>query len=68
MDIAPKVGMEETFDSERATREPELARGLWRMSTVVEMAEFVHLWDLVTQVTLGQEGDIFRWSWTALFF
>jgi hypothetical protein len=38
------------------------------MSTVVEMAEFVHLWDLVTQVTLGQEGDIFRWSWTALFF
>ena len=38
-------------------------RGLWRMSTAVEMAEFV-LWDEVHQLQLSDSPDTIRWKWT----
>ena len=40
-------------------------RGLWRMSTVEEMADFVTLWDLVQQVSLNDQEDQNTWRWTA---
>ena len=40
-------------------------RGLWRMNTVEEMAEFVTLWDLVQQVVLTDRSDEISWRWTA---
>ena len=40
-------------------------RGLWRVSTVKEMAEFVTLWDLVQQVVLTDRNDEIGWSWSA---
>jgi hypothetical protein len=35
------------------------------MNTVEEMAEFIQLWDLVTQTQLGEEEDTITWRWTA---
>ena len=29
------------------------------------MAEFIHLWDLVQQVQLSNQGDKIEWKWTA---
>ncbi|RCV20137.1 hypothetical protein SETIT_4G032100v2 [Setaria italica] len=40
-------------------------RGLWRMTTVQEMSEFVVLWDLVQNVQLSDQGDSISWKWTA---
>ena len=40
-------------------------RGLWRMCSVEEMAEFVILWDLVLQVSLNDQEDQLFWHWTA---
>jgi len=40
-------------------------RGLWRMSTVEEMAQFVLLWDLVQGVLLSDEEDRIIWKFTA---
>ena len=40
-------------------------RGLWRMNTVEEMAEFVTHWDLVQQVVLTDRSDEISWRWTA---
>jgi hypothetical protein len=40
-------------------------RGLWRMSTAEQMAEFVQLWDCLLQVQLTEEADEIRWRWTA---
>lgn len=39
-------------------------RGLWRMISVQEMAEFIQLWDLVTQTQLTQQEDKITWRWT----
>jgi mannosylglycoprotein endo-beta-mannosidase len=39
-------------------------RGLWRMSSVQEMAEFVVLWDLVHDFQLSEQPDGMRWRWT----
>ena len=39
-------------------------RGLWRMSTAGEMAEFVLLWDEVHQLQLSDSPDTIRWKWT----
>lgn len=39
-------------------------RGLWRMTTLQEMSEFVVLWDLVQNALTDQEDSI-RWRWTA---
>jgi hypothetical protein len=40
-------------------------RGLWRMETVEEMADFVDLWDKVLEVHLTSEVDKIIWKWTA---
>jgi hypothetical protein len=40
-------------------------RGLWRMSSAEEIAEFVILWDQVQNVQLSDSPDEFRWRWTA---
>jgi hypothetical protein len=40
-------------------------RGLWRMSTVAEMVEFVELWDRVQQVQFTDNQDQMFWRWTA---
>ena len=40
-------------------------RGLWRMQTVEEMANFVKLWDLVQEVQLNNEPDSITWKWTS---
>jgi hypothetical protein len=39
-------------------------RGLWRMTSASEMAEFVSLWTLVSDVQLSEEKDTIRWKWT----
>jgi hypothetical protein len=40
-------------------------RGLWRMSTSQEMAEFVLLWGLLEHVQLCDEPDQITWKWNA---
>lgn len=40
-------------------------RGLWRMSTIEEMAEFIVLWDLVQGISLTDSADSIIWRWTA---
>jgi len=39
-------------------------RGLWRMSTADEMAEFVLLWEKVQEVFFSDEPDRIIWKWT----
>lgn len=38
-------------------------RGLWRMSTVEEMSEFIVLWDLVQNTSLSDSPDNITWRW-----
>jgi hypothetical protein len=40
-------------------------RGLWRMESAKQMAEFIHLWDLVQQAQLSNQGNRIEWKWTA---
>ena len=40
-------------------------RGLWRMSTAEEMAEFVLLWERVQEVTFSDQADTITWKWSA---
>ena len=40
-------------------------RGLWRMSTATEMAEFVYLWEAVQEVQFSDSPDLITWKWTA---
>lgn len=40
-------------------------RGLWRMSTVDEMAEMVILGNKIQMVQLNDQQDVIRWRWTA---
>jgi hypothetical protein len=40
-------------------------RGLWRMESANQMAEFIHLWDLVQQAHLSNQGNRIEWKWTA---
>jgi hypothetical protein len=46
-------------------RDQNWTRGLWRMSTADEMAEFIHLWDLIQNVQLLAHPDSIQWRWTA---
>lgn len=39
-------------------------RGLWKMSSVQEIAEFISLWGLVHEVQLSQDEDSISWKWT----
>jgi hypothetical protein len=40
-------------------------RGLWRMTTAEQMAEFVSLWSLVQEVQFNDSQDEIRWKWSA---
>jgi hypothetical protein len=40
-------------------------RGLWRMSTAEQIAEFIALWSLVQEVQLTEEVDTIRWKWSS---
>ena len=40
-------------------------RGLWRMSTAEEMAEYIMLWEVVQEVQFSQEPDQISWKWTS---
>jgi mannosylglycoprotein endo-beta-mannosidase len=40
-------------------------RGLWRMSTADEIAEFILLWDKLQHIQLTDETDSITWRWTA---
>lgn len=40
-------------------------RGLWRMNSVTEMAEFLLLWDSVQNITLNDQPDAITWRWSA---
>ena len=39
-------------------------RGLWRMNSVEELAEFVRLWDLVQEVQLTDVEDVITWKFS----
>jgi hypothetical protein len=39
-------------------------RGLWRMTTITEMAEFVELWDRVQGFSFTNRPDEIHWRWT----
>lgn len=41
-------------------------RGLWRMTTATtEMAEFIHIWELLQNITLTDLPDSIAWRWIA---
>jgi hypothetical protein len=39
-------------------------RGLWRMTTAQEMAQFINLWELLQEVQLTDASDTITWRWT----
>jgi mannosylglycoprotein endo-beta-mannosidase len=41
-------------------------RGLWRMASADEIAEFVLLWGLLQDVHLSEQSDTIRWKWTTI--
>jgi len=68
IDIAPglyKLAWRKHRKVKEELQDQKWTRGLWRMTTVQEMAEFVILWDLVQQVQLTDGTDEIRWRWTA---
>ena len=40
-------------------------RGLWRMGSVDEMAQFIELWDYTLNIHLTDQADQIKWNWTA---
>jgi len=68
MDIAPrlyKLAWRKNRKVNEELQDQSWTRGLWRMSSVEEMVEFVILWDLVQQVSLNDQEDQLSWRWTA---
>jgi len=68
MDIAPrlyKLAWRKNRKVNEELQDQSWTRGLWRMSSVEEMVEFVILWDLVQQVSLNGQEDQLSWRWTA---
>jgi len=68
MDIAPglyRLAWRKNRKVREELQDQSWTRGLWRMSTVEEMADFVTLWDLVQQVSLNDQEDQNAWRWTA---
>lgn len=39
-------------------------RGLWRMTTAEEMAQFIDLWERLQEVQLTDQPDSITWRWT----
>ena len=68
MDIAPrlyKLAWRKNRKVNEELQDQSWTRGLWRMSSVEEMVDFVILWDLVQQVSLNDQEDQLSWQWTA---
>ena len=68
MDITPglyKLALRKNRKVNEELQDQSWTRGLWCMSSVEEMAEFVILWDLVQQVSLNDQEDQLSWRWTA---
>jgi hypothetical protein len=68
MDLFPEL-FKYAWRKNRTVKEELLnqnwVRGLSRMQTIEEMADFVKLWDLVQEVQLTSEPDQIAWRWTA---
>jgi len=67
-DIAPrlyKLAWRKNLTVKEQLENQSWTRGLWRMSLVEEMADFIALWDLVQEVQLTTEEDQISWKWTA---
>jgi len=68
MDIFPdlfKLAWRKNKSVKEEVHNQNWVRGLWRMQTVEEMANFVKLWDLVQEVQLNNEPDSITWKWTS---
>jgi len=67
-DIAPrlyKLAWRKHLTVKEQIENQSWTRGLWRMSSVEEMADFVALWDLIQELQLTMEEDQISWRWTA---
>ena len=67
-DLAPnlyKLAWRKNITVRDDLEDDKWTRGLWRMSTAEEIAEFVSLWFLVQNVQLTDSEDEIRWKWTA---
>jgi hypothetical protein len=68
MDIAPDL-FKLAWRKGRKVREElenhSWTRGLWRMNSVEEMAQFVVLWDMVQDIEFVDRPDEITWRWTA---
>ncbi|WVZ62397.1 hypothetical protein U9M48_012153 [Paspalum notatum var. saurae] len=68
MDIAPSLFQLAWRKKNKVSEELinlNWTRGLWRMNSVQQMADFIKLWDLVQAVYLSDAEDTIRWKWTA---
>jgi hypothetical protein len=66
-DIAPnlfKLAWRKNNSVREDVTDQKWTRGLWRMSTAVEMAEFILLWDEVQQLQFCDCQDTIKWKWT----
>ena len=67
-DIAPslyKLAWRKHLTVKEQIENQSWTRGLWRMNSIEEMADFIVLWDLVQGVHLTMEEDQITWKWTA---
>jgi hypothetical protein len=67
-DIAPhlyKLAWRKRLTVREEVANQTWTRGLWRMSTATEMAEFVLLWEQVQAVQFSDLQDVIRCKWTA---
>jgi len=67
-DLAPnlyKLAWRKNLTVREELQNHNWTRGLWRMSSALEMAEFVMLWNLVQDTQLSMQQDEIRWCWTA---
>ncbi|CAN6246948.1 unnamed protein product [Urochloa humidicola] len=67
-DLAPnlyKLAWRKNLTVREELHNQNWTRGLWRMSTTDEMAEYYSLWWKLRQVRLNDQEDTIRWRWTA---
>ena len=67
-DVAPnlyKLAWRKKLTVREEVENQTWTRGLWRMTTATEMAEFVLMWEQVQAVQFSVVQDEIRWKWTA---
>ena len=67
-DLAPhlyKLAWRKSLTVREEVENQTWTRGLWRMSTAEEVAEFVLLWERVQEVTFSDQADTITWKWSA---